>query len=69
VEGRVAVLGVAIAGVVASIVEPGIYTLGSTVVGLTLVLVLCPYDAHPDKETHKESAAYSFASWELTSRT
>ena len=59
VEGRVAVLGVAIAGVVASIVEPGIYTLGSTVVGLTLGLILWAYDTHPEDENHKESAAYS----------
>jgi hypothetical protein len=59
VEGRVAVLGVAIAGVVASIVEPGIYTLGSTVVGLTLVLVLWAYGTHPSNETFKERWAYS----------
>ena len=39
-DGRVAVLGVIIAGVVASIVEPGLYTLGSTAVGATLWLVL-----------------------------
>ena len=39
-EGTVAVLGVVIAGVIASILEPDIYTLGSAVVGATLVLIL-----------------------------
>ncbi len=43
-EGTVAVLGVVIAGVIASILEPDIYTLGSAVVGAALVLILKAYD-------------------------
>ena len=61
-DGRVAVLGVIIAGVVASIVEPGLYTLGSTAVGATLWLVLWAYDDHPSDETRLQSAAYAAAS-------
>jgi hypothetical protein len=60
-EGRVAVLGVVVAGVISTVVEPGVYTWGSTVIGLTLVLVLVAYDDHRDG-TAWQSAAYA-AAW------
>jgi hypothetical protein len=50
-NGRVAVLAVVIAGVIALMVEKGLYTWGNTVFGLTLLAVLLAYGAPTDEET------------------
>jgi len=49
--GRVAVLAVIIAGVVALMVEKGDYTWGNTVFGLTLLALLIAYDAPKASDT------------------
>ena len=43
-DGKIAVLGVVIAGVLATIVEEGKYTLGDTVIGITLLLTLVAFN-------------------------
>jgi hypothetical protein len=58
---KVSVLGVVIIGVIASIVEPAIYTLGGTVAGATLALVLVAYDDDSDEETRLQSTVYAGA--------
>jgi hypothetical protein len=49
-EGRVTVLAVVIAGVVAFMVEKGPYTWGNTVFGLTLLMILVAYGVPGDRE-------------------
>jgi hypothetical protein len=49
-EGRVTVLAVVIAGVVALMVEKGPYTWGNTVFGLTLLMILVAYGVPGDRE-------------------
>jgi hypothetical protein len=61
VDGKVAVLGVVIAGVIASVVEPGYFTWGSTVIGLTLLFVLVAYGGADKEETGSQSLAYGAA--------
>jgi hypothetical protein len=64
-DRKVAVLGVVIAGVIASLVEPGIYTLGSTVIGITLLSVLYAYDSGNSRdESRLQSWVYAVA-WAL----
>jgi hypothetical protein len=55
--GRVAVLAVVIAGVVALMVEKGAYTWGNTVFGLTLLVLLRSYDAPRDRDPSGEREA------------
>jgi hypothetical protein len=50
VEGRVTVLAVVIAGVVALMVEKGPYTWGNTVFGLALLMILAAYSVPGDRE-------------------
>jgi peptidoglycan/LPS O-acetylase OafA/YrhL len=52
-EGRVAVLAVVIAGVIALMVEKGPYTWGNTVFGLTLIVPLVAYGA-PRRDEEKD---------------
>ena len=49
-EGRVTVLAVVIAGVIALMVEKGPYTWGSTVFGFTLLMILVAYGVPGDRE-------------------
>ena len=62
---RIAVLGVVIAGVLTTVVEPGIWTWGATLIGGTLLLVLWAYGPpalkDPDDEHRRDSAAYAAA--------
>ena len=43
-DGKIAVLGVVIAGVLATIVEEGKYTQDDTVIGITLLLTLVAFN-------------------------
>lgn len=61
-QNMLAVLGVVVVGVISTIAEPGRYTLGSTVIGLTLLAALWAYGRYCEHESWQESAAYA-AAW------
>jgi hypothetical protein len=57
-EHSATVVGVVVAGVLASVVVPGPYSFGSTLIGLTLLCVLFGYGEPPRETAWKEAIGY-----------